>query len=130
MITCTCPTCKTVHGISEEIHQTAKARPDEMNVYCPNGHPWVYRKGETELDKMRRERDRLKQDIAYKDDRIASLFNTVTDTKRSLVATKGHLTRTRKRISHGVCPCCNRSFENLKQHMGTKHPDFYRAEAL
>ena len=28
-----------------------------------------------------------------------------------------------KRIHKGVCPCCNRSFTNLKRHMETKHPE-------
>jgi hypothetical protein len=23
-----------------------------------------------------------------------------------------------------VCPCCNRSFQNLRRHMATKHPEF------
>lgn len=27
------------------------------------------------------------------------------------------------RVNRGVCPCCNRSFQNLKNHMRTKHPE-------
>ena len=28
-----------------------------------------------------------------------------------------------KRVHNGVCPCCNRSFQNLQKHMKTKHPE-------
>lgn len=27
------------------------------------------------------------------------------------------------RIKNGVCPCCKRSFQNLRRHMKTKHPE-------
>jgi DNA-binding XRE family transcriptional regulator len=29
-----------------------------------------------------------------------------------------------------VCPCCNRSFENLRQHMATQHADFGQERTL
>ncbi len=48
---------------------------------------------------------------------------------RSKIAVKGHLTRTKKRIANGVCPCCQRSFENLHKHMKTQHPDFAQGES-
>lgn len=37
---------------------------------------------------------------------------------------KGHATRITKRAKAGVCPCCNRSFENLRRHMASQHPTF------
>jgi len=37
---------------------------------------------------------------------------------------KGHLTRTKKRVAEGVCPCCTRTFKNLKRHMDGQHPDY------
>lgn len=41
-------------------------------------------------------------------------------------AEKGAKTRLKKRIANGVCACCGRSFENLRRHMATKHPDFVK----
>lgn len=29
----------------------------------------------------------------------------------------------RNRVKNGVCPCCNRTFQNLLKHMRTKHPE-------
>ena len=39
-------------------------------------------------------------------------------------AAKGQISKLKKRASAGVCPCCNRSFQNLRRHMGNKHPEF------
>ncbi len=30
----------------------------------------------------------------------------------------------RERIVSGVCPCCNRTFQNLARHIAGQHPDF------
>tara|TARA_Y100000310_G_scaffold338946_1_gene430083 strand:- start:1163 stop:1354 length:192 start_codon:yes stop_codon:yes gene_type:complete len=37
---------------------------------------------------------------------------------------KGQVTKLKNRAKAGVCPCCNRTFQNLSRHMETKHPDF------
>ncbi|HEX9950777.1 MAG TPA: hypothetical protein VGB53_03340 [Rubricoccaceae bacterium] len=37
--------------------------------------------------------------------------------KRRAAAQKGAHTRTKKRIAAGVCPCCNRTFQDLARHM-------------
>ena len=37
---------------------------------------------------------------------------------------KAAKTRIKNRIAAGVCPCCNRTFQNLARHMANKHPTF------
>lgn len=81
---------------------------------CPNGDRLAF--GESELDKIRRERDRLQQRIAQKDDDISAAERRVT-------AAKGQITRLKNRANAGVCPCCNRTFSNMARHMKTQHPD-------
>lgn len=44
--------------------------------------------------------------------------------RRSHTATKGHLTRKKKRAANGTCPCCNRTFKQLAAHMKNKHPEY------
>lgn len=44
--------------------------------------------------------------------------------ERRVSAAKGQVTKLKNRTAAGVCPCCTRSFENLKRHMATKHPAF------
>ena len=43
---------------------------------------------------------------------------------RRMAAAKGELTKMKKRVGNGVCPCCNRQFVNLQRHMATQHPGY------
>lgn len=84
------------------------------SFYCPNGHAMSF--SESAADKLRRERDLLRQRVAEKDDEI---------TRQKLAAEKAkkETERLKKRIGGGVCPCCSRHFSNLERHMKTKHND-------
>jgi hypothetical protein len=94
--------------------------------FCPNGHSRVFR--EKESDKLRRERDRLAQQIAEKNDEIKRQREMREAAERKASAARGQVTKMRNRVGNGVCPCCTRSFTNLQRHMETQHPEF-KAEA-
>jgi DNA repair exonuclease SbcCD ATPase subunit len=51
------------------------------------------------------------------------------DTERRLSAQKAQTTKARKRAAAALCPCCNRSFVQLRRHMETKHPGYDPAKA-
>jgi len=91
-------------------------RADHSFWYCPNGHVQHF-VGETEAEKYKRlmEIERERKDFAIKE----SARN-----HRRAIALKGLVTKTKRRVGHGVCPCCSRSFQNLKRHMAGKHPDY------
>lgn len=110
-------------GIEFDVPETWRAARQESKdtFYCPNGHSRVYL--ESEADKLRRERDRLAQQIAQKDDEIKWQRDLRQATERQVSAAKGQITKLKKRASAGVCPCCNRTFANMAAHMKTKHPD-------
>ena len=36
----------------------------------------------------------------------------------------------RDRVKNGVCPCCNRSFTSLWQHIKNEHPEFGESNTL
>jgi hypothetical protein len=95
--------------------------------YCPSGHPQCY-PSETDAERLTKEvekyRKLLKQEQAYAAGAIAER----NAAQRSLVATKAAHTRTKNRIANGVCPCCNRSFANLGEHMHMEHPDYTKEE--
>lgn len=124
--TATCPTCKVNHTLPSSLHEAAQARAGELSVYCPNGHSWVYKSQAiiNREEELRLERDRLKQQLAWKDDEIKRQRDGKEHERRQKIALKGILTKTKKRISVGVCPCCNRTFQNLASHMATQHKDF------
>lgn len=99
--------------------------------YCIHGHQSHYPEGPSEEDKVRRERDRLAQQIAHRDDEIKMWRATADDQRAQAVRErnrangyKGHATRITKRVKAGVCPCCNRTFKQLAAHMANKHPTF------
>jgi len=122
----TCSKCKCQMWIPDELNTAAlhKRGPDGISFYCAYGHGQHYTQGESDLDKMRRERDRLAQQVAYKDDRIKSLRDEADAAGRRAAAAKGQVTKIKNRVGHGVCPCCNRTFQNLHRHMTTEHPTF------
>jgi len=80
-------------------------------VFCPLGHEFVF--DNTTEEKLRRALDREAATRARLDQAEASLS-----------AQKAATTRVRnklKRVEAGVCPHCNRSFQNLARHMESKH---------
>jgi len=81
---------------------------------CPNGHHRVF--AESTLDKVRRERDRLKQEQAWLEDELRA-------EKRKVEAAKKETKRVKKRAEAALCPCCNRHFSQLERHMKAKHPE-------
>lgn len=111
-----CGSCGVWHAFPETRYDNARRQGGFW--YCPNGHCWGWENGEDqeEMNQLRRERDRLKQNEARLEDAIAA-------ERRQTAAAKAETTRLRKRVQNGVCPCCNRSFVDLGRHMKTKHPD-------
>lgn len=108
-----CCKCGVVFWVPARLN--AARRKDGGTFYCPNGHAQHYT--ETDADRFRRERDRLQQKISEMQDRA--------DKKdRQVAAYRGQITKLKNRASKGVCPCCNRSFQNLRRHMESQHPDF------
>lgn len=120
----TCCTCGTEFGLSNSVYQVAQQRKEKGSFHCPNGHSQHYVSGETEAEKLRRERDRLKQRVAYANDRRVAAEDEAKSANRRAAAQKGVVTRMKRRAQAGVCPCCNRTFQDLARHMAAKHPDF------
>jgi len=74
------------------------------------------------------ERQRLEHENKRLEQERNRARNQAAAERRSKNAIKGHHTRTKKRVAAGVCPCCNRSFENLGRHMKHQHPDYLEAD--
>lgn len=100
-----------------------KARQESKETfYCPNGHRRMFR-SKSEADILREERDRLRQQLAQKDDEIAWQRTQRETEERRVAAAKGQITKLKKRAQAGLCQCCNRTFANVAAHMKTCHPD-------
>ena len=119
-----CYTCKTTFAMDWHTYKAADFGKESFTFCCPYGHKQHYCTGEREIGKMRRDRDRLAQRVAEKDDEIKRQKDLREHAERSASAYKGKVTRLKNRAAAGLCPCCNRTFQNLHKHMTTKHPGF------
>lgn len=115
-----CIKCGVRFGVP--IGFTANRRKDKGSFYCPNGHSMAYT--ESEEDRLRRERDKLKQNEAWYESRLKEERDSREQAERRVSAARGQITKLKKRASNGVCPCCNRTFSDLARHMHSKHPGF------
>lgn len=109
-----CCTCGMTFAVPKDFDR--RRVEDKKNFYCPAGHPQSYT-GKTEEQKQRERADRLERQLANRDEDLRA-------TRASLIATKGVLTKTKKRVANGVCPCCKRTFADLARHMSGQHPDY------
>ena len=96
-------------------------RPRGIVVNIP---PRPVKEDESETVKLRRERDKAARDAAWYKERLMNERAANERTVRRLNAQRANVTKLKKRISAGVCPCCTRTFSNLSRHMATQHPDY------
>ena len=87
-----------------------------QTIYCPLGHRYKPA-GVTAAEKLRRS---LQQERAAHDQTKSAL----QDAEHSRRAQKAATTRLKNRVANGVCPCCHRSFKNVRRHMDNQHPDY------
>jgi hypothetical protein len=112
--------CGMRHAVPEELSEMQERQhrngETQIGIYCPLGHQHIFSgKGEAERLRGQLERARLREQ------RVSDQLQA---SERSNAALKGVVTKTKKRVGKGVCPCCNRHFENVERHMQSKHPGF------
>jgi hypothetical protein len=115
-----CPACFVLHAIPRRMHRERLEQGGD--VYCPNGHVWVFTTPEVARLKNKLEAAEQSRDAAW-----ASLTHEADQrqaAERSAAAYKGQARHLRNRIGNGVCPCCHRSFANVARHMAGQHPGF------
>lgn len=115
-----CWKCKCQIWLPDELYQAAK-KSASISIHCGYGHAGVFREGPSDEEKMCQERDRMAQRVAEWQDEAKQQHERA---ERRTSAARGQITKIKNRIGRGVCPCCNRSFENLARHMGSEHPTF------
>ena len=110
--------CGMTYAIPEKIATHMLRQRDnnerQTDTYCPLGHTWEYT-GKSKLDEERERAERLAR-------KLASREKDVRAERASHIATKGQLTKARKRADRGVCQHCHRSFVDVARHVATKHP--------
>ncbi|WP_110727427.1 hypothetical protein [Mycolicibacterium porcinum] len=124
--TCATEGCGVAFAVEDGFDD--RRRADHRNFYCPNGHSLSY-KGKTELQKAQERAERLQRQVEAREADIRFEQRRLANERRAHAATKGQLTKTKKRVANGVCPCCNRHFVNVERHMTNQHPEYVGAES-
>lgn len=119
LATVACGECGGVYAISECYRQQKQETGGTWHCpYCQVA--WGYVESQVQRLEKRLAQERARSDQARARSR---------ELEKSVQATKGHLTRLKKRVANGVCPCCQRQFANLAQHMRDQHPEYAATEA-
>jgi hypothetical protein len=122
LVTTTC-WCGIHLAIPENLWTYAQdSEPGSVSIHCPLGHSFVY--NNNRLSKEREARENAERRLGWAREDAAHERQRHETTRRQLAAQKGATTKARKRHAAGLCPCCNRTFQQLARHMATKHPDY------
>jgi hypothetical protein len=119
LTTMVCGKCGISFALPENYRE--KRQEDGGTFYCPNGDPSVYR--ETDLQRVRKELEAQKLETIRNRDRYFA-------EQREHEKTQKKMTRLKKRTAAGVCPCCQRTFQQLSRHMKTKHVEFVKEHGI
>jgi hypothetical protein len=109
-----CGTCSIWHALPKMMYDTCIEEGGYW--HCPIGHSRGYAEGRKDREAVRRERDLLRQQTARLEDELREAKAETDKAKTETLAVK-------RRATAGICPCCNRTFVNVQQHMKTKHPN-------
>lgn len=109
--------CGLVHAVPTNLYDVYMESKSK-SLHCPLGHSYV----PGERREIREEQ--LAAKVAHLREQNEHLRIERGKAEKRVSTYRGHLTRVKKRVSGGVCPCCNRSFENLGRHMKSKHPKY------
>lgn len=107
----TCCKCGIAFAMTVDFQR--RRRADRGTFYCPAGHGQHYT-GKSEEQKLREKVEQLERDNA-------SAFNSAARAREERDQIARAHTRMRTRVMNGVCPCCNRTFQNLLSHMRSEH---------
>lgn len=103
-------------AVPEDLYIEANRR-EQQSIYCPLGHTFVF--GDT----IEKENRRLKQELEVELRNKKFWKDEAHKEERKAAAARGQVTKIKNRVKNGVCPFCNRHFENLERHMHSKHAD-------
>src|SRR3990167_1606004 len=100
-----CPQCGMLYGLTAAF--VRRRREDGERWVCPAGHGISFQPSDLAKANARAETAERNAQFWKEQEKAA---------QKELIAKKGQLTKLKKRIANGVCPCCHRTFQNLARH--------------
>ncbi len=111
-----CGKCGGVYAITQRV--VDHHRETGGFWHCPYCQiSWGY--GESTADKLRKELDEKAKLLTAAKCEALRQSQLLEESDRKLSESNRKLNR----VKNGVCPCCNRTFQNLHRHMKIKHPE-------
>lgn len=103
-----------------------RRREDGQTFWCPScGSPRVF--VETEVQRLKREKELTEQALERAKVRERYERQKREAAERSRNAYKGQATKAKRRTAAGLCPCCDRNFQNVSAHIEKQHPEYLDA---
>lgn len=114
--------CGMAFAVPDTLYRSVREERsgDIRAVHCPVGHSNVWKKSEVQI---------LRDKLATKESELEFARAAKDAAERRERSAKGKVTRLTRRINNGVCPHCNRHFQNVERHMASKHPQEESATA-
>lgn len=118
-----CYKCEVPFAIPQRLKKHFK--DSQQTFYCPNGHDQAYVKSSLQIaeEKAAKEKAALEWRLKYAEETKEYWASQYKEQRKKIISIKGQKTKLMNRIKNGVCPCCNRSFGNLANHIKSKHPE-------
>lgn len=117
-----CGECGGVYAIGERYRQQCHTEGTCWTCpYCKIS--WGYANN-SENARLKDENERLQRHLGYANEAVEYHRKESDHFRASRNAVKGVLTKVKRRVANGVCPCCKRTFANLHEHMKQQHPTF------
>lgn len=113
----TCCSCGILFAVPTDWIDARRA--DKASFYCPNGHSLSYQV--STLEKVKQEKERVEREMQSK---LNEANHALLVVQKECESERRKRRKIEARISKGVCPCCNRTFSNIQQHMSTKHKEY------
>lgn len=104
----------TIYLSATHMRNLRKSHKSFYCTYCGNTNHYP---GKSKSEKLQAQLNATR-------DQLETVRQQRDQTEYRRRAEKAAKTRLKNRIGKGVCPCCNRTFQNLAAHMANKHPDF------
>jgi len=121
-----CPSCGGVFAISkeykEEAHRLGNFAKCWTCPYCKIERGYGQSQEQKEKRELHAKLIAAEQEAAWQRQRRQAAEDRATHLRKSRDGLRGVLTKERKRVGNGVCPCCSRTFQNLQRHMASQHP--------
>lgn len=120
----TCYKCGIPFGIPD--YQHTRLLNNHEGFFCPNGHEQFFN-GKTEAQKLKEQLEQKEKLLLEKERKIGLQMMKISTAEAERDHEKRRVTRLRRkllRVHNGVCPCCQRTFQNLWRHMVGQHPEF------